>query len=68
MPLYTFRCDGSPSHTFDHKGRMDFADSPVRCPVLLDPANTHSRCDAAVHPIIAAPASVFPGADSWRRK
>lgn len=65
MPLYSYKCkDG---HTFDLPGRMDGSDAPSRCIVFVDRDDPSRRCDAAVERVIAAPARVFPGADSWRR-
>lgn len=66
MPLYTYRCaDG---HVFDQQTRLDMSDAPTRCRVCVDPEAINCRCEATVEKIIAAPASVFPGADSWRSK
>ncbi len=66
MPLYAFRCaDG---HEFERHCKIDGSDSPTRCPVCVDPESMNCRCEARVEKIIAAPARVFPGADSWRSK
>lgn len=61
MPLYPYKCiDG---HTFDAKHRMDGSDAPISCPA---PTGGTTPCGKPVVRQIAAPASHFPGAASWR--
>lgn len=55
MPCYVYRCEKN--HQFEARGKMDGSDAPKTCP----------DCAAPVKKVIAAPARVFPGADSWRR-
>ena len=66
MPLYTYRCpDG---HTIDVHVKLDGSDAPTHCRECVDPESMNCRCSKPLTKVIAAPARVFPGADSWRSK
>jgi hypothetical protein len=66
MALYQFRCEKG--HEFERHCKIDGSDTPTRCPVCVDHDAMNCRCEARVEKLIAAPARVFPGADSWRSK
>lgn len=55
MACYVYRCEAG--HQFEQQGKMNGSDAPKKCPI----------CAAVVQKVLAAPARVFPGADSWRR-
>ena len=70
MPLQTYRCtDG---HLIEELVKLDRSDGPTICP---QPIGTrvegdsifYARCSQPVVPVMAPPASVFPGASSWRK-
>lgn len=55
MPLYERVC--SDGHKFEIKAKLENSDLPVKCPVCGQPSEK----------ILSSPASVFPGADKWRK-
>lgn len=69
MPMYVYRCEAG--HTFEQQGKMDGSDAPAACihGSYGGVATTEARviCALPVQKVLAAPARVFPGADSWRR-
>lgn len=66
MPLYVYRCpDG---HTTEQIVKLDGSDAPMHCRACVDPEAINCRCEKPLTKVLAAPASVFPGADSWRSK
>lgn len=71
MPLYEYEC--TKGHRCEIMVRLNETGPIARCPRLLhegpDPrtAADDVRCGAQLHRILSAPASVFPGADRWRK-
>lgn len=63
MPLYNYVCEQG--HRFEALVKMNLSDEPERCPVQDGPQP--APCSAPVVRTIAAPAKLFPGADSWRK-
>lgn len=66
MPVYTFRCNAEKPHTLQHRGRMDWADAPTRCPLLTNSADPHSRCNAALDLIVSSNPSDSQDPEAWR--
>lgn len=67
MPLYTFRCPAG--HVTDELlCKSDLSDAPRTCCVLVGGEEPFSQrvCGKPFELNLAAPASVFPGADRWR--
>jgi hypothetical protein len=67
MPLYTYRC--ARGHVAEHFHGVN-AERPSHCnhplPDTID-GLAQLVCGKPLERIISAPASVFPGADKWRR-
>jgi len=71
MPNYEYECTAG--HRFTRPGRMDGTDAPTACPELLkaddtpeDKAGEWVVCAEPLRRVLSAPASIFPGAASWR--
>lgn len=67
MPLYTFKC--AAGHTTPETlCKSDLSDAPKLCTVLVGGQEPFSLriCGKPLERNLEAPASKFPGADSWR--
>lgn len=65
MPTYVYKC--REGHVFEQRCKIDGSDEPTSCPTCIDGESINCRCEAAVQKILVPTASVFPGADSWRK-
>lgn len=70
MPCYEYRC--AQGHQFERVGKMDGSDAPTECITRIVHESKagvvdDTTCGAPVKKILASPARLFPGADSWRR-
>jgi hypothetical protein len=74
MPLFDFKCLAG--HVLrDVRVKADRSDAPSLCPTVLaedatpeDHAGETTICGESLQQCLAAPASIFPGAASWRGK
>lgn len=73
MPLYDYIC--AVGHRLcDVRAKADGSDAPNACPSVLaedstpdDRAGETTICARPLRRLLSAPASVFPGAASWRK-
>lgn len=67
MPIYAFRCPEGHT-TKELLCKSDLSDAPRTCQVLVGGADHFGQriCGKPLERVLAAPASVFPGADRWR--
>lgn len=67
MPIYLYRCRRG--HVTEALVKFDESNAPASCQHVTDatPTEVLARCEEALERQMTAPASSFPGADSWRK-
>lgn len=70
MPLYVYRCANG--HKVEQLCKLDLSDAPKKCMHVINSSDDDGvydtvHCGKSLERAMTAPASVFPGADSWRK-